>query len=136
LSALGKIVALAWFTVKDDQHGRAFVAFSADSGRTFGPPIRLDDVASTGRVDVDLLEDGSAAASWIEFAKERAEFRVRRVEPSGAKSPAVSIAGIDSGRTSGYPRLAANGNELLFAWTEREAGTLRVRTAGNRRSGG
>ena len=42
LSARGRGVVLAWFTVKDDV-GHAYAAFSADAGRTFGTPIRLDD---------------------------------------------------------------------------------------------
>src|SRR5687768_13540789 len=45
LSARGRDVAVAWFTVKEDQ-GRAFAAFSQDAGRTFGGPIRLDDNGS------------------------------------------------------------------------------------------
>ena len=127
LSARGSNVAAAWFTVQNDE-GRSFVAFSRDGGRTFGAPIRLDDAATLGRVDVDLLPDGSAAASWIEVDEDRAQFRVRRVEPSGKKSAAISVAGIENGRTSGYPRLAFANGELLFAWTARQ-GTGRVLTA-------
>jgi hypothetical protein len=84
LSARGREVAIAWFTGKDEQ-GRAFVAFSHDTGRTFGPPIRLDDAGAQGRVDVELAADGSAVASWIEFADQPSQFRVRRVEPSGKR---------------------------------------------------
>jgi hypothetical protein len=131
LSARGRDVVVAWFTVRDNQ-GQAFAAFSKDAGRSFGAPVRLDDQATLGRVDVELLSDGSAAASYIEFAGDRAEFRVRRVEASGARSDGVPIAGIDSGRTSGYPRMAATSEELLFAWTEREGGSVRVKTAAAR----
>jgi hypothetical protein len=127
LSAQGRDVAIAWFTAKDDRP-HAFAAFSNDAGRSFGAPIRLDDVSSLGWVDVELLPDGSAAASYIEFAEERAQFRVRRVERSGARSAALTVSAIDGGRTSGYPRLARDGHQLLFAWIERE-GSLRVRTA-------
>jgi hypothetical protein len=40
----------------------------------------------------------------------------------------VTIASIDAGRTSGYPRLVASGNELVFAWIEGTRPT-QVRTA-------
>ena len=103
-------------------------AFSKDAGRTFGAPVRLDDEASLGRVDVELLPDGSAAASWIEVENDRAQFRLRLIDPSGKRSAPISIAGIENGRTSGYPRLAFANGELLFAWTARQ-GTLRVKTA-------
>ena len=83
LSARGREVVAAWFTVKNDQ-GQAWAAFSSDSGRTWGLPIQLDDRPSLGRVDVELLDDGSAVATWVEVADNRAQFRLRRVEPSAA----------------------------------------------------
>ena len=128
LSARGRDVIVAWFTAQADQP-RTFVAFSKDAGRTFGTPIRLDDAFSLGRVDVELMTDGSAMASWIEFAEQRSQFRVRRVEPLGAKSPAVTVSGLASGRASGYPRMGLSGDQLVFAWTESENGRTEVRTA-------
>ncbi len=135
LSARGRDVALAWFTMKAGQ-GQAFVAFSKDAGRTFTAPIRVDDGGSLGRVDVELLPDGAAMPSWIEYANDKAEFRVRRIESSGARSEAVTVAAISPARPSGYPRLARHGNELVFAWTEITRGvagvpdgTRRVQTA-------
>ena len=85
LSASGRRVAIAWFTMQQEQ-GHAFVAFSDDAGRTFGKPVRVDDEMSLGRVDVELLPDGSAAASWIEYSAEAksTSFRVRRIERSGS----------------------------------------------------
>jgi hypothetical protein len=117
ISARGRQVAAAWFTVKNDQ-GQAWAAFSADAGHTWGAPVRLDDGGSLGRVTVELLDDGSAAASWVEFADKRAQFRMRRIEPSGTRSPAVSVAGVSGSSASGVPRMARRGDELVFAWTE------------------
>lgn len=128
LSARGRDVALAWFTMVDGQ-GRAFVSFSRDAGRSFGPPIRVDEAGTLGRVDVELMPDGSAMASWIEFADQRARFMIRRVGQSGVKSTPVSVAGLEGSRSSGYPRIASNGDELLFAWTESAGGHLQVQTA-------
>ena len=129
LSATGRDVVIAWYTAKqDDAH--AYLGFSRDAGRTFGQPIRLDDRTSLGRVDVELLPDGSAIASWIEFDDGRAQFRVRRVTRDGARSGAVTVAGLGSGgRASGTPRIVRHGDELLFAWTESNDGGRQVRTA-------
>jgi hypothetical protein len=107
------------------------VAFSKDAGRTFGSPVRIDDGVSLGRVDVELLSDGSALVSHIEQADQRAQFRVRRVDPSATLSPSVTVAGIDAGRASGYPRMALHQGELVLAWVERD-GSRRVRTAAAR----
>jgi hypothetical protein len=127
LSARGRDVVLAWFTGTNDKP-QAYLAFSSDAGRTFGTPVRLDDGASVGRVDVELLTDGSAVASYIESGGGRPRFNVRRVDRSGARTAAVTIAGLEDGRTSGYPRMARQGDELVFAWVER-AGALHVKTA-------
>ena len=116
LSANGREVAIAWFTAVGDE-GHVYTAFSSDAGETFGSPIRIDDVGAVGRVDVELLADGSAAVTWIEFANQRSEFRIRRAERTGAPSPSLAVSSIASGRSSGYPRLARRGNELIFAWT-------------------
>jgi hypothetical protein len=126
ISAQGRDVAVAWFTVQDDA-GRAFVAFSKDGGRSFGTPIRLDDVASAGRVQVVLLEDGSAAATWIEADSEARTFKARRVAAGGGRGPALTIAE-RIGRQQ-YPRLVRHGRELLFAWLESAAGTTNLKTA-------
>ena len=128
LSARGKQVAAAWFNAKDNQP-KAFAALSTDAGRTFGAPVRLDDEASLGRVDVELLPDGSAAAAYVEFASRRAQFRVRRIAADGSKSAPVAVSGMAGNRSSGYPRMVLSGDQLIFAWTEQEGGASQVRTA-------
>jgi hypothetical protein len=133
LSARGRNVVIAWFNAKEGE-GHVFVAFSNDAGRTFGAPIPLDDQTSQGRVDIELLPDGSALVTWIEFADRKAEMKVRRIERSGATSAAVSVTPLLSSRASGYPRVALHGNDLVFAWTESVDGStapasLRVATA-------
>ena len=125
ISASGRDVAVAWFVGKSNQ-GRAFVAFSHDAGHTFGPAIRVDDVSSLGRLGVQMLSDGSAAVTWIEFAKNHSQMRVRKVSPSGTRSPAIIVAETSGGR---YPRMARAGDELVFAWTDVTNGASRVRTA-------
>jgi hypothetical protein len=131
LSARGRDVAVAWFTVKNDL-GQAYVAFSADAGTTWTAPFRLDDAGSLGRVDVELLDDGSAVASWVEYANGQSDFRMRRIDRTGAKSKAIPVAAVSGGQASGFPRIARRGNELLFAWTDsadNESGGLVVKTA-------
>ena len=125
ISAQGRDVAVAWFTVQENA-GRAFVAFSQDGGRRFGTPIRLDDAASAGRVQVVLLEDRSAAATWIESDGGAQTFKTRRVAADGGRGPASTIAE-RLGRQ--YPRLVRHRDELVFAWVENAAGTTRLHTA-------
>jgi hypothetical protein len=127
IDADGRRVAVSWFTMRDGV-GRAFAAFSTDAGRSFGAPVRLDDEAALGRVDVALLVEG-AVATWIEFAQDRAEWRMRAVSSSGARGPARTIARVSASRSSGYPRLARRGRELVLAWTQVDGGTTTIATA-------
>jgi hypothetical protein len=132
LSANGRTVAMAWFTAKDDQP-RAYAAFSKDAGNTFGRPIRIDDAGTLGRVDLELLPDGAALATWIEFADQKASLRARRIDANGLKSAPITVAGIAGSRASGYPRAAVGTGEVVFAWTESGAGgSLQVRTSAAR----
>lgn len=128
LSARGRAVAIAWYTGVNNAP-RSFAAFSRDAGRSFGAPILVDDNGSLGRVDVALLADGSAAVSYIAVTPAKtAEFRVRRVERSGAASAPIVVAPISAGRASGYPRMAPDGNDLVFAWIEGDRNP-QIRTA-------
>jgi len=54
VDARGRHVAVAWFTASA-KDGQAFVAFSDDAGRTFSRPIRVDEQACRGHLDVELL---------------------------------------------------------------------------------
>jgi hypothetical protein len=125
VSALGTHVVAAWFTGATGE-GRSFAAFSDDGGRTFGAPLRVEDAASEGYMDVELLADGSAAVSWSEFSEGRSQLRVRRIAPDGSRSTSVAVTDLGG---SYYPRLGATSEELLVAWVELVEGYTRVRTA-------
>jgi hypothetical protein len=122
VSARGRDVGVAWFNGKDDQ-GHSFVAFSHDAGRTFGPPVRVDDAGSLGRVSVELLDGTSAIVTWVETSSQPSRFSARRVDDHGVRGAVVAVG--DSSGTR-YPRLARFGDEVLFAWTATESGVPRV----------
>lgn len=134
LSARGRDVVLTWFTAEGNQP-RALAAFSHDAGRTFTAPIRIDDGGTLGRVDAELLADGSAIVSWIERATQTTEFRFRRIASDGKRSAPVTVAAVSTERTSGFPRIAVHGQELVMAWVEiepaqnRGVAQTRIRTA-------
>lgn len=120
-------VAIAWYTEAEDS-ARVLLAFSKDGGKGFGAPIHVDGGDPLGRVDVLLLEDGSALALWLESRAKGAVVLARRVTPEGARSAPVTIAETSAKRASGYPRMVRDGRRVVFAWTD--AGTpSRVRVA-------
>jgi hypothetical protein len=126
MSAAGDRVALAWFAAPDSQ-ARVSVSFSPDAAVSFGPPIRVDDGMPLGRVDAELLQDGSVMVGWIEQLDQGAEFRLRRVWPDGRRDAAVTIASLAASRASGYPRIARSGDRLIFAWVGKDGVETSVR---------
>ena len=136
LAADGDRMALAWFTMAGDAP-RVKVAFSGDAGVTWSPPSVVDDGQPIGRVDVVLLPRGtagglagssSAVVSWLEQTDAGASLRLRRVAEgtnppaSGgagtASSASLPVAGTSAARSSGFPRMALAGGELVVAWRD------------------
>ncbi|MCH7475641.1 MAG: exo-alpha-sialidase [Gemmatimonadetes bacterium] len=129
LSTAGDDVVLAWFTAPDGDN-RVSVAFSRDGAETFGTPIRIDDGNPSGRVDIELLDDGSALVVWLEQMGKEAAIRARRVEASGALGAPWTVTSTSAARRSGFPRLTIAGDEVVFAWTlVGDDGGVRVATA-------
>ena len=129
LASRGDTVVIAWFTGAQDT-ARVRVAYSTDAGASFATPQRIDDGMPAGRVDVEMLADGSAAVSWLERTDSGgAEVRLRRVRPDGSAGAAVVLAQASGARASGFPRLALRGSELLVAWTDTGAPADSLRTA-------
>jgi hypothetical protein len=117
VSADGSEVAIAWYTgAGGTPHVK--VAFSTDSGATFGTPIQVDDGETQGRVDVLLLPDRSALVCWLSGTPEGGAIKVRRVQQDGSQGPPTVIAQTDISRSSGLPRMARLGDQVYFAWTE------------------
>jgi tetratricopeptide (TPR) repeat protein len=128
LASSGDLVAVAWFTAAGDQ-GRTQVAFSRDGGATFGAPVRADDGVPLGRVDLELLPDGSAIVVWIESSTGHGEVRARRVFADGRRGASAVIAAVGSDRSSGYPRVVRSGDELIFTWRTAAPPTIAVAVA-------
>ena len=117
ISADGRRVALAWFTAANDSP-RVKVAMSTDAGATFRAPVRIDDGAPAGRVDTELLPDGSALVTWIErTGGDTAKVMLRRVRADGRSASAIPIASSTAQRASGFPRMVIAGEWAYFAYT-------------------
>ncbi len=101
VSANGRNVAVAWFTAPDDK-SQVYVLMSADSGKTFGKKIRIDDGNPIGRVDVVSRSSGAAVVSWVERTSQGAQVRVREVAANG----------------SVFPRMVRSGDDIVVAWAD------------------
>lgn len=134
LASRGDTVVIAWFTGAQDT-ARVRVAFSTDAGATFGAPQRIDDGNPAGRVDVEMLDDGSAAVSWLERTDgTTADVRLRRVRLDGTAGEGVVLARTLGARASGFPKITRRGDDLIAAWTQ-AGDSARVRVARYRLEG-
>lgn len=118
VDARGDTVVVAWFTGAPRPGVR--VAFSHDSGATFGGPIVVDETLPhvEGRVDI-VLADDAAIVSWLAGTEESvSQLWVRRVRADGARGDAVAVLSLSSARASGFPRMARRSSELFFTWTD------------------
>jgi hypothetical protein len=127
LDAAGPRVALAWFSAAAERP-KVRVAFSADAGLTFAPPLDVDADGPLGRVDVALLEGGDALVLWLGRQGETVRVLARRVSPQGRRGAPVVVAETSGARASGFPRMERAGDEIVFAWTE-PSDPSQVRTA-------
>lgn len=115
--AIGDTVAVAWFTGAQDT-SRVRVSFSTDAGATFGAPVRADDGLPAGRVDLEMLSGDAALVSWIErLGGDTAQVRMRVVRRDGSVEPAVVVSPSSGARSSGFPRMARDGDGVLIAYT-------------------
>lgn len=126
IAASGDHVAVAWFTGVGNVD-KVQVALSANGGRTFGPPIQIDEGNPIGRVDVVALDSGGAVVTWIEHTPRGGEVRARQVSANGRVQDAVTVGKTSIGNSSGFPRIERSGDSIVFAWTDTDE--HRVRTA-------
>lgn len=125
----GERVGVAWFTAPEGK-GEVRFAWSKDGGRTFGPPIRIDDGRPLGRVDAVIDPDGTALVSWVEQGGDGADVRMRSVGKDGDTGKSTTLVRTTAGRAAGFPRMIVlDDGRLLVTWTATDGATRKVRSA-------
>lgn len=122
----GNRVGVAWFTIGGDEP-RVELALSTDAGASFERVDTLDPGTALGRVDLAGHGNGFVL-SWVDQPKSGGVLRLAGYDWSGQQQWSQSTSEVDAGRASGFPRLAAVGDdEILVAWTGVRDGEQRVR---------
>ena len=114
-------VAVARWTRSNGQP-KVQLAFSSDSGDSFGSAFRIDAEKAEGQVTVSLLPEGrSAVVGWLENGKTWARY----VKDSGAMSRPVELG--PSPGHSRLPRWLANRDgSVTAAWTSNRGSSRRL----------
>jgi len=118
IEADGNNIVVAWYG-SPKRKSRVKIAWSQDGGQTFTAPVIMDETGAKGRVDVTLLPDRSAMASWVtKPGKDTAELRMRRITTAGEAGPIQLITTGKYSRNAGFPQMVRAGNRLVYAWPE------------------
>lgn len=135
IDAFGSAVGVAWFSAPEDM-AKVQMTFSDDGGRSFDLAVRVNEGRPVGRVGLQMLGENRAVVTWIEAAAPadtEAGIKMRIIHRDGTLEKPVIVAATSASRASGYPRVAGQGNRLVFLWTEvgsaNERGTNRVVSA-------
>lgn len=117
IDAVGTSVAVAWFTAARDIP-IVNVAFSTDGGLSFDAPFRVDGGKVAGRVDVLMLEDGSALVSWVEWTEEGEKLQLCQATPEDGCGPPETITVNSAPGSMNFPRMVLSGDAVFIAWSQ------------------
>lgn len=127
VDASGNDVAVAWWTGAGDLP-HVSVAFSNDSGTTFGRPIRVSTSHAEGQVTVALVDNGRAAVvGWLEERQTWA----RSADLGGAVGPAISLG--PAPNHARLPKWIGEAGGVLAVWNESSGAQRTVRVGRLRR---
>ncbi|MDQ3168917.1 MAG: glycoside hydrolase [Acidobacteriota bacterium] len=124
LAARGKFVVLAWFTGADNKPA-VKASHSKDEGKIWSAPVTLSTGIPLGRVAVALTDDGATHVAWLDHNDSNGRLLLRTVDSTGKAGAPVTLTAMKTDRNSGYPRMIADGNSLVYAWTETGPGGAR-----------
>jgi hypothetical protein len=127
IDARGEAVGVAWFTAVGGA-AKTQIAFSTDGGAHFGPPVRLNDAETFGRLHLAMLDADRALVSSLERGPNGAAIVVREAHRDGRLSPPVVAGPATIDRSGGFARMAIAKGRAIIAWTEVRSGAApRVR---------
>jgi len=111
-------LAIAWLT-RANAEPKVQMALSANGGAVFTAPLRVDGGNPLGRPSVARLNGSSYLVAWLEKTQgTRAEIRLRRVTAEGVAGPAIAVADVAASRTTGFPKVAVAGDQIVLAWRD------------------
>jgi hypothetical protein len=124
----GETVLAAWFTGASDTLKIAY-KISKDGGESFEKAVRLNEHPGPGRVHTVFLPNRNTfIVIWMEtIPSEGTLIMAAELDKAGNLLNKWSVEKGTEARAGGFPRVAWDGEHLVFAWTEeKETRTLRT----------
>ncbi len=118
IASSGKNTAIAWLTRAADVP-KVQVSLSRDAGVSFRAPVRVDDGNPLGRPSITMLDPNNYLLVWLEKTDEgKADIRMRRIGVDGAKGESRVVAPAAAARSTGFPKVAVSGDQIIVAWRD------------------
>lgn len=118
IKSVGNNIAVAWFTISN---GLASInlKYSTNGGETFGELIKVneEDSKPLGRIDLEMLDDGSVIVSWINVYDGKGKIALRKIKQDGKKGEIINPATISTKRISGFPQIEKFKKNLILSYT-------------------
>lgn len=122
-------VAIAWFSMSNGLPS-VKVVFSNNNGETFSQPITIGDTYPMGRVDIEMLGDGSVLVSWLDTVDDKTLIQLQHVTSTGELSDVITLTESSESRSSGFPRMVIKDSNAIVSWTEvGDNKSLNIKTA-------
>ncbi|MDC3129002.1 glycoside hydrolase [Paracoccaceae bacterium] len=117
ISSIDRLVAVAWFTGAKGVSA-VKIAFSDDDGRSFATPLIIEHQDPIGRVDLEMLPDGSALVSWVEWIDGNEVISICRAsQKHGCKTQ--QLLALNAGNEPlNFPQLERVNEDVYLVWTQ------------------
>ncbi len=117
ITSSGQNTAVAWFTASGGVP-TVKLAISTDAGATFSAPIVVSEKITSGRVGATMLPDQTVLVSYMETKNDAAQIMLAQYNQKGELLQKMEVAKSSSSRSSGFPVLTSNKEDVYVSWTE------------------
>ena len=117
ISSIDKLVAVAWFTGAKGVSA-VKIAFSDDDGKSFATPFIIENKDPIGRVDLEMLPDGDALVSWVEWIDGNEIINICRANQEHGCKAQEQLVFNASNASLNFPQLERVNEDIYLVWTQ------------------
>jgi len=114
IDARGAHAAITWYSGADQS---IKTIYSIDSGASFSEPIVVNNKETLGRLDLCFISQNEYVISYMESQDKQANIILKKFNVETDSFVELKVGQTSSARASGFPRLAADQDNLYVSYT-------------------